>query len=333
MHQLRRIAHGFARNGFHAHLKYRLGGIRGKHHPIAQLRKERKPERVILPHIQHARNADRAFRCLLRRQRLIIEQPVPFVFVKVRRGVLNFLLAQPALAAVARNKTPSAAEMVDCQQAVVCTALTTRHRGFYFQRIHFLSANKRRLIARGIFVPRDKPRAERTHNARDIRTDSLPPANHLKAFQHRVIIKRTTLHDHGFPHRFRVRNFNHLQQGVFDNGIRQPCGNIRHVRAFLLRLLYAGIHEYRTTGTKVNRVFGKKRDFRKIRYCIIQRFRKCFNKRAAAGGTRFVQQHAVDYVILDTDALHILPADVQNKINIRLEELCRLVVCHCFDIS
>ena len=121
MHQLRRIAHGFARNGFHAHLKYRLGGIRGKHHPIAQLRKERKPERVILPHIQHARNADRAFRCLLRRQRLIIKQPVPFVFVKVRRGVLNFFLAQPALTTVARDETPSAAEMVDCQQAVVCT--------------------------------------------------------------------------------------------------------------------------------------------------------------------------------------------------------------------
>ena len=45
-----------------------------------------------------------------------------------------------------------------------------------------------------------------------------------------------------------IRDSDYLKQCVFDNGIRQTCGDIRNLCALLLCLLHAGIHKYRTSG-------------------------------------------------------------------------------------
>ena len=77
-----------------------------------------------------------------------------------------------------------------------------------------------------------------------------------------------------------------------------------------MRLLYLGVHEYGTTGTQVNRMLCEQGSLSKILHGVVQGLGKGLNKGAAAGGTCFVQLHAVYSLILDLDALHVLTADV-----------------------
>ena len=333
MHQLCRVANGFTGDGFHAHLKYRLGGEGRKHNPVSQLGKEGIPEGVILKHIQHTRDTDCSLRCLLCRQGFIIEQSMAFIIIQVGRGVFNFFLAQTSFTAVACDEASAAAEQIDRQQAVVGAALTSCHIGMYFQCVHFIAADECGLIACGVFISGNQPCAEGPHDACDIGTDCLSAADHFKAFQHRIIVEGTALYNHGFPHCLRVGNLDDLKQCIFDNGIRQTCGDIRNLCALLLCLLHAGIHKYRTSGAKINGIFCKQRSLCEIHNGIIQRFCEGFDEGATAGGACLIQQNAVDYIILNADTFHILSADVQNKVHIRLEELRRLIMCNGFNIA
>ena len=64
----------------------------------------------------------------------------------------------------------------------------------------------------------------------------------------------------------------------------------------------------------------------KIFYGIVQGFCEGFNKGTAAGGAGFIKLHAVYGLILYLNTLHILPADVQDAVHIRLEEGSGVVV-------
>ncbi len=132
----------------------------------------------------------------------------------------------------------------------------------------------------------------------------------FKAAQNRIVIKCAALYDDFFSKLAGVGQLDNLKKGVFDNGIRKPCGNIGDRSAFLLGLLDLGIHKYRAARAKVNRVFGKQRFFCKILDGVIQRFCKGLNKRAAPGRTGFVQLHAVHRLVFDFDAFHVLAADI-----------------------
>ena len=63
--ELGRIAHALARHGLDAALVGRLVGVVGEHHRKAQPREERMPERIVLVHVERARNAHRAARGLV----------------------------------------------------------------------------------------------------------------------------------------------------------------------------------------------------------------------------------------------------------------------------
>ena len=203
----------------------------------------------------------------------------------------------------------------------------------YFQCVHFIAADERGLIACGVFISGNQPCAEGPHDACDIGADCLSAADHFKAFQHRIIVEGTALYNHGFPHCLRVGNLDYLKQCVFDNGIRQTCGDIRNLCALLLCLLHAGIHKYRTSGAKVDGLLCKQRSLCEIHNGIIQRFCEGFDEGAATGGACLIQQNTVDDIILNADTFHILSADVQNKVHIRLKELRRLIMCNGFNIA
>ena len=64
----------------------------------------------------------------------------------------------------------------------------------------------------------------------------------------------------------------------------------------------------------------------KILYRIVERFRKGFDKGTAAGGACFVELDAVYGLVLDLDALHILSADVQDAVHVRLKERSGVVM-------
>ena len=69
---------------------------------------------------------------------------------------------------------------------------------------------------------------------------------------------------------------------------------------------------------------------RELLGCIAQNFGKGLQKAAAAAGAGFVQKDVVDSAVVDFQALHILTADVQNEIYLRLQILGSIKVRHGF---
>ena len=121
-----------------------------------------------------------------------------------------------------------------------------------------------------------------THDAGDVRTNSLASGDQFKASKYGIIIESTALYNDFFAQILRVCQFNNLQQCILDNGISQSGGDIADFSTFLLSLFDIGIHENSTSGTKVNRMFGKNGNLCKVFHRIIQGMGECFDERAAS---------------------------------------------------
>ena len=127
--ELRRVAHALRRHGLDARLVGLLRGRVGQHHAEAQLREEREPERVVLVHVERARNAHVAARGDLGRKGLVAEQTLALVLVEVRHVLGGIERARALLAAVARDEAAVLArglvdaEVVHREQAVVAARL------------------------------------------------------------------------------------------------------------------------------------------------------------------------------------------------------------------
>ena len=67
-------------------------------------------------------------------------------------------------------------------------------------------------------------------------------------------------------------------------------------------------------------MLGEKRLVRKVADAVIQGFCKGLDKGTAAAGACLVELHAVDRMILDLDAFHILSADIQDAVHLRIKE-------------
>ena len=130
-----------------------------------------------------------------------------------------------------------------------------------------------------------------------------------------------------------IGQLDNLKQGILDDGIGEACGDIRHLRAFLLRLLDVGIHEDGAPGAQIRRVLGEQCDLCEILHAVIQGFCEGFDEGTAAGGAGLVQHNAVDGAVLDLDALHVLAADVQDAVHIRLKGCCGIIVGNGLDLA
>ncbi len=65
---------------------------------------------------------------------------------------------------------------------------------------------------------------------------------------------------------------------------------------------------------------GEQGCLREILDGVAQGLREVFDKRAASGGTGLVQLDVVDAVIADLDAFHVLSADIQHAVDVRIEK-------------
>ena len=66
---------------------------------------------------------------------VMLEESLVFIFKQVWNVILVLFLAETALATVSGDKLASAGKAVDRQETVVCTALTSCHRGLKLQII------------------------------------------------------------------------------------------------------------------------------------------------------------------------------------------------------
>ncbi|GFI51001.1 hypothetical protein IMSAGC020_02211 [Lachnospiraceae bacterium] len=65
---------------------------------------------------------------------------------------------------------------------------------------------------------------------------------------------------------------------------------------------------------------------REVLHRIVQRLGKGLDEGAAARRAGFVEQYVVNGLVLDLDALHVLAADVQDTVHIRLKIGCGIIV-------
>ena len=117
-----------------------------------------------------------------------------------------------------------------------------------------------------------------------------------------------------------VRQLDDFEKGVFDDGIGQTGGNIRHGGPLLLGLLHVGVHKDCAAGAQIHGIPGEQSLFCKAGGVIAKRIGEIFNKGAAARGTGLVEQHIFHRMVPQLDALHVLPADVQHTVHLRVKK-------------
>ena len=171
-----------------------------------------------------------------------------------------------------------------------------------------------------IAFPRHQRRAKGTHDAGNIGAGGLHAGNLLKGAKHRLVVEGAALHHDVFAQVGGVCQLDDLVKGVLDDGVGKSCGNVLHRCALFLRLLDVGIHEHGAAGAEINGIFGEQCLFGKPFCAVAKGIGKVFDEGAAPGGAGFVQQNSVHAAVFQLDALHVLPADVQHAVHLRVKK-------------
>ena len=236
---LGRVAHTLGRHGLDARLVGLFARLVGQLHAKAQARKERVPEGVVLVHVERARNADGAARGLVGVQHLAVKEQLVFLFEEVGSLGLLLFVAGTLLAAIAGNKAPAAAKVVDGELAVVgATAaadVLLRHG-----EVRDILGRKdgRDTVGTGA-VAGEQGRTVGAHAAGDVGAHGVNAGELLKRAQRGVGHKGAALDDHLAANLLGIAQLNDLKQGVLDDGVGQAGRDVAHRGAFLLRLLDA----------------------------------------------------------------------------------------------
>ena len=331
--QLRRIALGLAWDGFDAQLVYLPRGSRREHHTEPQFREKCKPERIVLVHIEHPWDADLAPRSLRFGEGFVVEIAVQLVVKEVRHGILCLFLAQTPLAAVAGDELPASAEMIDGQAAGVRASAAFGHGRGVLHGPDVVDGEHGRPLAVRVAFAGDERRAESSHDACNVRADGVASCNLLEAAENRIVVEGTALHDDVVPQLRCAGDLDDLKERVLDDRVGKSGGDIRYRGTFFLRLLDFGVHKYCTAGPKVNGILRVERLMGEILHAVVQGFGKGLDKGAASRRACLVELYAVYGLVLYLDAFHILTADVQDAVYIRLEESGGVEMGHCFHLA
>ena len=243
------------------------------------------------------------------------------------------LLADSALASVSADKLTSSAEFVDGEPTVIGAASAVCHGGCIFQGIDLFNREHGSFFAFFITLPGDQSSAKGAHDSCNIRTDCMTVGNFFEASENRVIIKGSALYHNVFSKLRGIGNLDYLIKSVFDNRIGKSGRNIRNLCAFLLGLLYLGVHKYRASCAEIYRMLCKKGCFCEVLHTVVQRFCKGFNKGTAPGRAGFIKLHTVYSLIFDLDALHILSADIKDAVYLRVKKGGGIIMGNCFHFS
>ena len=241
--------------------------------------------------------------------------------------ILILLLTNTALTAVAAYKLTSTGEFVDGKTTVIGTSVAVGHGGSVFQLIDLFNGKHGSLTAFCmVALFGNEGSAEGSHNTGNVRTNSLTACYTLKASKYTIVVEGSALHYNMTSQLFGIGNLDNLVKRILDNRVCKTCGNISYGCAFLLGLLYLGVHKYGTSCSKINRVFCKKSSLGEILYGVVQRLGEGFDKGTTARGTCLVQLYTVYSLITDLDTFHILSADIYDTVNLRVKESSRIVV-------
>ena len=330
---LGRIAHALGRHGLDTRLVGLFARLVGQLHAKAQARKERVPEGVVLVHVECARDTHGAARGLVGAQHLAVKEQLVFLFEEVGGLGLLLFVTGTLLAAVTGNEAPAAAKVVDGELAVVGAAaaadMLLRHGEV---RDVLGRKNGRGAVGAGA-IAGEQGRTVGTHAAGDVGAHGMNAGELLKRAQRGVGHKGAALDDHLAADLLGVAQLNDLEQGILDDGIGQAGRDVAHRGAFLLRLLDARIHKDRAATAQVDGSLGMDGGIGERAHIHVHRHGKTLDKAAATRRASLVEHDVLNHAVLDAQALHILPADVQDKLDAGQECLGAAQVRNGLDLA
>lgn len=78
-------------------------------------------------------------------------------------------------------------------------------------------------------------------------------------------------------------------------------------------------------------MLGLAGEVRKFTDAVVEALGKSLEKGPAAGGTGFIQLHAVQYAVIDKDGFHVLTANIEDEGNLVVDFLGCQIVGNGFD--
>ena len=330
---LGRVAHALGRHGLNARLIGLLTRLVGQLHAKAQARKERVPEGVVLVHVECARDTHGAARGLVGTQDLAVKEQLVFLFEEVGDLGLLLFVAGTLLAAVAGNEAPAATKVVDGKLAVVrATAaadMLLRHG-----KVRDVLSRKdgRDAIGAGA-IAGEQGRTIGAHAAGDVGTYGVNARELLKRTQRGIGHKGAALNDYLAADLLGIAQLNDLEQGILDDGIGKAGRDVAHRGAFLLRLLDARVHKDRAATAQVDRGLGMDGGVGERAHVHVHRDGEALDKATATRRAGLVEHDVLDNAVLDTQALHVLAADVQDKLDAGQECLGAAQVRNGLDLA
>ena len=287
VHEFRRIADVFGRDGFDAGFEQFVVGAPGDDDFESEAREQGEPERVVFVHVEHAGYADFAARGLFIGQAAVGEGALVFEVVQVGPVAAFAFGVAAAFAPVAGHIARSVVECGDGELAVVLAQFAHvafgRHRqlveGGAVQDardgvVHAVDA--RHVHAGGVGVAvrvvgdvvvvhaRGERGAVGAHESGDVGACHFAFGEQFERAQHGVVEERAALHHDRVAQFARIAQFDDLVQCVAHDGIAQAGGDVFDARAFFLRLLDARVHEHRAPRAQVHGVFGGERGLREL---------------------------------------------------------------------
>ena len=291
------------------------------------------PEGVVLVHVECARDTHGAARGLVGAQHLAVKEQLVFLFEEVGGLGLLLFVAGALLAAVAGNEAPAAAKVVDGELAVVgATAAADMLLRHGEVRDALGRKNGRGAVGAGA-IAGEQGRTIGAHAAGDIGTHGVNTGELLKRAQRGVGHKGAALDDHLAADLLGIAQLNNLKQGVLDDGIGQAGRDVAHRGAFLLRLLDARVHKDRAAAAQIDGGLGMDGGIGKRAHVHVHRHGETLDKATATRRAGLVEHDVLDNAVLDAQALHVLAADVQDKLDAGQECLGAAQVRNGLDLA
>ena len=161
----------------------------------------------------------------------------------------------------------------------------------------------------------EQGRTVSTHAAGDVGAHGMNTGELLKRAQRGIGHKGAALDDHLAADLLGIAQLNDLEQGILDDGIRQAGRDVAHRGAFLLRLLDARVHKDRAAAAQVDGGLGMDGGIGKRAHVHVHGHGEALDKAATARRAGLVEHDVLNHAVLHAQALHVLAADVQNKLD------------------